>query len=186
LPASLAYFLLIGICLADSFARARDGLPRAVAVVLLLAGLFAARLGITTHVRFDQFPRSPYLNLVEKLSTNAFDDTCVVHDNKLSYFPAHYYAPELAQTFLADEPGGINDTFAPASQQAMGIFPAESIEAATADCRKVAFIVYAQTLSEVGGLDQHAPGQYLQRAFDPVGELSVGDLTIFTYQARLP
>ena len=107
----------------------------------------------------------------------------ILHDNKLSYFPAHYYAPTLNQSFLPDEPGSHNDTLAEATQEAMGIYPAESLETVTAGESRVWFIVFEETLREYSqlGYPQHPNLLWLRQELDQGRTLQIGDLLAYEF-----
>lgn len=186
LPASFGYLILIGSCLAESFGQKSSRIPRAAAIGLLLAGLLSARLGFITFITYDQFPRSPFQSLANVLRSRSSELDCILHDNKLSYFPTHFYAPELAQSFLADSPGSINDTFAPASQAAMQIFPVPDVQAASADCNHIAFIVFDKSLIELGGETYHPVWQYLSQHFRGGNKMAVGDIWIYFFERNRP
>ncbi|HBA91709.1 MAG TPA: hypothetical protein DCZ08_08115 [Anaerolineaceae bacterium] len=108
----------------------------------------------------------------------------ILHDNKLSYFPSHYYDPELPQEFLADEPGSHNDTYALASQTAMQLFPAESLAQAVSGKETVRFVVFSRAIEEYRdmGAGEHPVMAQLGDAFNLSGHEAFGDLEIYTYQ----
>ena len=55
----------------------------------------------------------------------------IVHSNKLTFLPTHYYDRSLPQDFVADEPGSPSDTLAYPTQQALGLFATSDIATAT-------------------------------------------------------
>jgi hypothetical protein len=72
----------------------------------------------------------------------------ILHDNKLSFFPCHFYNPDLPQYFLPDEPGSHNDTYAASSQQAMDIFPIKDLESITNGETSIQFVVFERAIQE--------------------------------------
>jgi hypothetical protein len=60
----------------------------------------------------------------------------------------HVYAPDLPQSFLADEPGSHNDTLAPATQDALGLWPLEDYPTEAEAARRVRYIVFQRELDE--------------------------------------
>ncbi|TLN08168.1 hypothetical protein FDZ74_12360, partial [bacterium] len=128
LVSSMAFYGLIGIV------AARRG-----AVGKWLAGtvVVAAILTLPFFYSYAEFPRSPFRAATQYLEQRWQANDVILHDNKLSFFPSHYFAPELSQQFLADEAGSHNDTYALASQQAMQLFPQDSLAAAVGDARVV-------------------------------------------------
>jgi 4-amino-4-deoxy-L-arabinose transferase-like glycosyltransferase len=121
----------------------------------ILLGLFslAALVTLPYQIAYSGFPRSPFKEAMAEISSEIQDKDIILHDNKLSFFPAHYYAPGLGQKFLGDEPGSSNDTYAVASQEAIGLYPEESIADAVAGAKRVVFILFKQTQEEFRELD---------------------------------
>lgn len=124
-------FLISAIAYLGLFARVAAH-ARVKVVGYFAAGMVVA-LGLASlpyQYTFQEFPRSDYRGAMAFLEANLQPGDVVVHDNKLSYFPAHYYAPDLQQVFLPDEPGSFNDTLAPESEAAMGLYPAKDLASA--------------------------------------------------------
>jgi hypothetical protein len=94
------------------------------------------------------FPRSAFSQAVTFLRSTQAEGDVVLHDNKLSYFPMYVYGPDLPQAFLPDLPGSHNDTLAPRSQQALGLFPAPDIETAVARAGRVRYVIFQRELDE--------------------------------------
>ena len=107
----------------------------------------------------------------------------IVHENKLSYFPAHFYAPQMNQVFVADAPDSPNNTFELASQQAMQLFPQASLAAATQAYNDVYFVFFQLTVEEyaAAGLSQHPDLAWLDQHFQLADSRAVGDLNIYHY-----
>jgi len=149
LAASLGMYALAGVVIT----RQRPGAD------YLIGGSFlvAAAISLPFYYSFCSFPRSDYRQAADWIRTHNGDDSVVIHDNKLSFFPMHYYAPDLNQEFLADEPGSSNDTFALASQEAMGIFPQVDIEQAVDGYQDIYFIVYQMTIDEYTQRSENHP-----------------------------
>jgi len=131
---SLAYYVL-----AARVGPAQRG--RLARAVLLLTFVVPALMVLPAQYTFAEFPRSPYESAVGFLRAHVRPGDVVLHDNKLSYFPMHYYGPDLPQVFLPDEPGSHNDTLASTTQDAMEIWPVKNLEAATVGAERVWFVV---------------------------------------------
>lgn len=127
----------------------------------ILLGLFVAASVLTLpyQVTFDKFPRSPFQEAMKDLAGEMMPGDLLLYDNKLSFFPAKYYAPTMNQKFLMDEPGSANDTYAAVSQQVIGLIPEMSMETATSGATRVIFIVFETTEKDYQdiGYPQH-PG----------------------------
>jgi mannosyltransferase len=125
----------------------------------LVLGLFvlASALTLPFQLSYASFPRSPYQASMRDLAIETQPGDTIIHDNKLSFFPAHYYAPTMDQKFLADAPGTANDTYAEKSQQAIGLIPIGDLPKAVEGSYRVIYIVFQQTLQEYSeqGLSKH-------------------------------
>lgn len=171
LAASLGMYALAGVVIARQ--RQNAG--------ILIGGSFllAAVISLPFYYSFSSFPRSDYREAANWVLSHQSDSFMVVHDNKLSYFPMAYYAPDLPQEFLADEPGSSNDTFAAASQEAMDMFPQTSIEQAVGEYQVIFFIVFEQTLEEYHQRSEDHPvivwlSDHCQELVpDPIGDLII-------------
>ena len=176
LISSLAYYGLIGTAVSVAWKQGPGKLIAGVFVVCALVTL-------PYHYWFESFPRSPYQEMVQYLTTQAQPTDCIIHETKLSYFPAHYYQPDLPQVFLADVPGSPNDTYAAASQQAMQIFPQPDLELAVDNADTVYFITFTQTFNEYQemGLAEHPNLAWLNDHFTLAGKQVFNDLEVYRY-----
>ena len=107
----------------------------------------------------------------------------IVHDNKLSYFPMHYYQPQLPQFFLADPQGSHNDTLAPGSQSALGIFPIPDLETTVGNARRVWFVVFERAIEEYvsTGHSDHPQLAWLHKKFSMAGLRTFNDLRVYEF-----
>lgn len=176
LIASLAYYALAGVVIHRAWARG-------VGPVILGAFVLAAALSLPSFYTYADFPRSPYQSAMDALRVTLPPGGVLVHENKLSYFPAHFYAPELNQVFVSDAPGSPNDTFEPASQRAMQIFPQPDLSAAADGYQDVYFVVFQQTLEEyrAAGYAGHPDLAWLAEHFTLVYQQVFNDLEIYHY-----
>jgi mannosyltransferase len=176
LAAALGFLGLAGVVIALRW-------PRPPAWILLTLFLIGAGIGLPEHYSFNEFPRSPFQEAMTYLQGQIQPGDVVVHDNKLSYFPAAYYAPEMKQVFLADEPGSPNDTLAPASQQAMGMIPAPDLKSALNGAVRVYFVVFNTTLQDYqqSGLSGHPQIDALKKQFPVETETCFKDLIVVRF-----
>jgi mannosyltransferase len=143
-----------------------------------------ALIGLPYQMTFNAFPRSPFDQAAAFLSGHyQAGKTVIVNDNKLSYFPIHYYAPNLMQNFIGDDPGSLNDTFALGSQQAMHIYPLNTLEQAIAGGQEVYFIVFQETLDEYrqAGSGNHPRIERLKQLYQREESISFNDLIIYSF-----
>jgi hypothetical protein len=177
LPAALFYLVAVGWLLA------RGGLPRALrlGLVVLLLAATAGSLGV--HYTYARFPRPPFRQLTAFLQTQMELEGIVVHDNKLTFFPAYYYDPNLPQTFCPDPPGG-SDTLAPPTQEALGLFASPISQTVASDGVGVWYVAFERTWAEYRALGYgDAPNRAWLRAHcrQEGPARSVADLEIYHF-----
>lgn len=151
---------------------------------LITGGLVtAALIGLPYQLTYTQFPRSPFEQAVQILARSVPPGKKIIHDNKLSFFPAHYYAPDMNQSFIADEPGTPNDTYAPASQTAIGLIPEKNLHTAVGSATAITFIVFQTTIIEYQsmGLADHPSLTWFHNRFANMQLEQIGDLCIYHF-----
>jgi 4-amino-4-deoxy-L-arabinose transferase-like glycosyltransferase len=178
LPSALFYLVAIGWLLA------RGGLPR-----LLNAGL-AALLTVTVagsllgHYTYARFPRPPFQEAVAYLQGRVESGDAVLHTNKLTFFPMHVYAPDLAGDFLADRPGSPEDTLALPTQEALGIFATPTMAEAVGGAERVWLVYFLREVDEMGG--EHPALAWLEGRFTEVERGRFNDLVVVFYRREGP
>lgn len=147
--------------------------------------LLAAMISLPSFYTFNEFPRSPFRRAVDYLNRPNNSNIFVLHDNKLSYFPMRYYDEERESAFLADEPGTPNDTFAVASQHAMGIYPVKDLSTAIAGKESFFFVVFTKAIEEFDNIGQKHPVlDTLSKNFLQTNRFVIGDLEIFQFRVK--
>jgi hypothetical protein len=176
LVSTLGLDALAGLVIARTWGR---GVGKMIAVGFVLAAL----LTLPSFYTFSEFPRSPYKAMTGYLETVTQPDVRIIHETKLSYFPARYYEPVLAQVFLADPQGSPNDTFEPGSQQAMQIFPQPGMEQAAEGADTVYFVTFTQTFREYQemGLAESPNLAWLKEHYTLAGKQTFNDLEVYRY-----
>jgi hypothetical protein len=177
LVSSLAYYALAGFAIVRSWSRGAGKLT-GFTFLLVMA------LSLPSFYTYNEFPRSPARAAIGYLRERVQPGDRIVHETKLSFFPAHFLAPELPQVFVADEPGSPNDTYAPASQAAMRLFPETDLQSAVGDSRRVYYVTYTRVFEEYlrMGLDGHPAIAWLDQRYDLVDRLVFKDLEIYQYE----
>lgn len=177
IASALAYYVLLA-GLAARPPRVGQGVIAAIAFVVAVSVL------PFYYAAWGEWRRAPFAEADQFLRAQMQSNDLVLHDNKLSFFPMHFYDRALPQEFLADPPGSSNDTLAPGSQEAMNLFPIE-FGAATRGRARVWFVIF-QTAMDEAAQAGHAHGN-LSR-LDTVmrrGDVSAfGDLRIYRYENR--
>lgn len=181
LPSALAYYVLVaGVLIAG---RA----PKPVKWGLLApAGLIVAA-SLLNHYTYAQFPRPPFDQAAAFLRAHYQPADAIVHSNKLTFFPVHYYDRSLPQDFIADEPGSPSDTLAYPTQQALGLFAASDIATATLGHERVWFVIFRRAIDEyrAAGYADHPQRAWLEQYYTLVSVTSFNDLDVYEYQSGL-
>jgi hypothetical protein len=179
---SVAY----GILAAVVFSGIQGNQIRKPSMAWLLTGLWllTAGIGVIYQATYAEFPRSPYQQAAQYLEGQVQPGDRVIQDNKLSYFPMHYYAPDLEETFIGDEPGTHNDTYAAASQAAIGLYPSANIETAAGDAGRVYFVVYQKTIDEYIEMGQtdHPVLVWLKSHYRQTARTQFNDLWVIEFE----
>jgi mannosyltransferase len=178
LPSALFYLCAAGWLLV------RGGLPRLLrlGLAVLLAATTAGSLGV--HYTYARFPRPPFDQLDALLRSRVAPGEVVIHDNKLTYFPAHYYDPHLPQTFCPDLPGTGSDTLALPTQEALDLFATPISQTVDSGVKGVWYVAFDRTWGEHRALGYaDAPNRAWLRAHClQEGEVqAVADLQIYHF-----
>ncbi len=147
---------------------------------LLWAGTIAA---LVYQDRYDEFPRSPFRAATDTLAAELRPGDTVLHDNKLSFFPMHYFSPAMPQQFLPDISATANDTLAPATMDVLDLHPTTlEAAAATAGGGRLWYVVFDRALQQAAAAGiPHANRTWLDQHLRPERELTVGDLRLIAY-----
>lgn len=174
IASSLAYYIL----LAWLAARAPRVIPLALALLIALITL------PSYYAAFGEWRRAPFADADQFLRAHAQADDLILHDNKLSFFPMHFYDRNLPQAFLADPPGSGNDTLAPGSQEALNLFPVE-FDTAVQGRARVWFVIF-QTAIDEAAQEGRAQGNLarLDARLRRGDVTAFGDVRIYRYASR--
>jgi len=151
LPSALFYVVAVGWLLV------RGGLPCPIHLGLVVLLVVATAGSLGNHYAYARFPRPPFDRLNALLRTRIAPGEVVVHDSKLTFFPAHYYDPSLRQVFCPDLPGTGADTLALPTQEALGLFAAPISQAVKTNVTGVWFVVFEQAFQEYQALGFRDP-----------------------------
>ncbi len=178
LPAALAYYLLLAWVVSEL------KLPRWGWVLIASIVAVPAALSLGYHYQYAQFPRPPFVQAVAYLREHYRPGDAIVHDNKLTFFPCHYYDRELPQTFIADPPGSGSDTLALPTQEALGLF-AQELEAATTGHERVWLVIFDRAVMEyqAAGYPDHPHLSWLKARYRLGEVIHFNDLAIYRFQS---
>jgi len=146
LPSALFYVVAVGWLLV------RGGLPRPIHLGLVVLLVVATAGSLGNHYAYARFPRPPFDRLNALLRTRMAPGEVVVHDSKLTFFPAHYYDPSLRQVFCPDLPGTGADTLALPTQEALGLLATPISQTVVAGVEGVWYVAFEQTWDEYRAL----------------------------------
>lgn len=176
LPGVLMY------CGAVGWLLARGGLPKPLRYGLLAASILLTGVGLTHHYTFREFPNSDFPALQARLRGHVQPGDLIVHDNKLSFFPATYYDATLPQVFLPDPPGP-TDTLALPTQEALGLFSTPIT--GTLSTTRLWFVTFDRAIQEAQGLGlENTPNWlwYAERCQVREESSATGDLHIYVFE----
>ena len=179
LPSALAYYILVAGTLTTRV------VPRAVKWGLLLPATILILLSLVNHYTYEQFPRPSFDELAAFLREHKEPGDAIVHSNKLTFLPTHYYDRSLPQAFIGDEPGSPSDTLAYPTQQALALFATEGIETAASGHGRVLWIVFRPELEEYrqAGYAEHPQLAWLQEHYLPGTVTSFGDMELHEFRS---
>lgn len=160
------------------------GWEKKVGMIVFATMAFASLISLPFQMTFRDFPRSPFREAVAALEAVVQPGDRLIHDNKLSAFPFLVYAPQIEQSFLADEPGSHNDTLAFSSQEAMGLFPVGDIEKASEGADRVYFVVFSKAIAEYqeAGFLSHPNLMWLKNRYRSCEHLVFNDLEVYCFE----
>ncbi len=181
LPSALFYLVAVGWLLV------RGGLPRALRVGLVALLLVTTLGSLIGHYTYAGFPRPPFRKAAAYLQEHVEDDDTVVHTNKLTYFPMHVYAPDLASEFLADRAGSPEDTLAIPTQEALGVFATSTITEAVGTAERVWLIYFTEEVEQMEVREgEHPALAWLEDRFVEVEQERFNDLVVALYRRQGP
>jgi hypothetical protein len=178
LPAAIAYYILVAKILAEA------QFPKRVAWLLLSPVVVLLAISLAYHYTYARFPRPPFDKAVTYLQENYQSGDAIVHDNKLTFFPCHYYDRELPQAFMADPTGSGSDTLALPTQEALGLLASQTMEDATAGSQRVWFVIFQRAFAEYEGLGHPQPPHkaWLEERYRLVETVTFNDLNTYLYE----
>ncbi|NIN65101.1 MAG: hypothetical protein GTO63_10440 [Anaerolineae bacterium] len=177
LVCALAYYLTI----AQAILRSR--LPRIVIASLVPVPLLLVA-SLWYQYNYSEFPRSPFREANAYLREHHGTGDVIVHDNKLSFFPSHYYDRDLDQQYVGDAPGSPTDTLALPTQEALGLLAQPDIAHAAHGGLRVWFVAFQRALDEAQELGTANPSKtWLDSNYRLAATQTFGDLNIYLYES---
>jgi uncharacterized membrane protein len=181
LPSALMYYVLVARVLITG------PVPKPVKWGLLVPSALIVVASLVNHYSYVQFPRPPFDEVAAYLRAHYQPADVIVHSNKLTFLPTHYYDRSLPQAFVADEPGSRADTLAYPTQQALGLFATSDIATAALGHERVWFVVFHREIEEyrAAGYPDHPQRAWLEQHYTLVSVSSFSDLDVYEYRSGL-
>lgn len=174
MPSFLLYALLIGW----TWTR----MPRRVGVTIALGLGALVIVTLSAYYAYADFPRAPFKQVAQVLRERAQPSDAIVHDNKLSFFPMHYYDRTLAQAFIADPTGAGSDTLAYPTQQMLQLY-ASSFETVASGKSRVWFVIFQTAIDEAAREGRaHANLTWMEQHFRLVSYERFNDLNVYLFE----
>jgi uncharacterized membrane protein len=182
LPSALAYYVLL------AGLWGRGAWPRPVRWGILLPCALIVAVSLWNHYTYARFPRAPFARVAAFLRAHHQGGDVIVHSNKLSFFPTHYYDRTLPQSFVADPPGSPSDTLAYPTQEALGLFAIPDLATAVRGHERVWFVIFRRAVEEyrAAGHFDHPHRVWLEQRYTLVSLRTFGDLDVAEYLLRVP
>lgn len=180
--AVLVCALVYYVAVAQSVLKGR--LPRLV--ILSLAPVpMLMMASLWYQYNYSGFPRSPFRETNAYLRQHYHPEDVVIHDNKLSFFPSHYYDRDLQQEYIGDLPGSPTDTLALPTQQVLGLLAQPEMSHAVGEAQRIWFVVFQRALDEAEELgDRNVNRAWLDCHYHLVTKRSFNDLDLYLYELR--
>jgi hypothetical protein len=159
-------------------AWAMTRLPPRIQTLLCASVATVTVMSLFFYYQYAEFPRPPFRDASAFLTAQVSDGDAIIHDNKLSYFPTHYYAPTLPEAFVADPVGAASDTLALPTQAALQLF-ATSLDAATQGHARVWFVIFREARDQT---EHPANLEWLNEHYRQIQTVSFNDLDIYLYE----
>lgn len=174
MPAFVWYIILIGWMVAE--------LPPLLSRAFVVGFAGILMMILSAYYTYAEFPRSPFQQAAGALHARFQPNDAIVHDNKISYFPMHYYDRTLAQSFIADPAGAGSDTLALPTQRALQLY-ASSLQDATANKSRVWFIIFQEALDQAKQDGHPQPNKaWMDAHFAQISLTQFNDLNVYLYQ----
>jgi hypothetical protein len=166
-----------------AWALLRTGLPHPVYFTAAIILVITFGLGLVQHITYRGFPYAPYPQMADWLQSEAQPQDVILHSNKLTMLPLHYYAADLPQRYVADSPGSGADTLSEDTQQILGVHGDATIEAAVGSAGRVWLVIFDQAVQEYldAGASNHPHLDWLERNFRLAQSKSWGDARVILY-----
>jgi len=178
--AVLSSALLYYITVAQRMLQSR--LPRLVILSLVPVPLLLVT-SLWYQYNYAGFPRSPFRQANAYLRDHYETGDAIVHENKLSFFPSHYYDRTLVQGYVADIPGSPTDTLALPTQEVLGLLAQTDVKQAVGDSQRVWFVVFQRALDEAAELGTENPSRaWLDAHYRLTDTTTYRDLKICLYE----
>ncbi len=180
LPAGVAF--LFGL----AWVLGGEQLPQKFRWTAVAAVALSFGVGLFSYWTYRGFPYAPYDQIVAYIGEHKTEGETVLHSNKLTAFPATYYAPELDQAYLADPPGSGSDTLAPATQEVLGLMAQADAPTAIGDSDGVWFVIFRREIEDYAalGVPQHPALAWLRDNFSEEAVTPFGDADLYHFQGR--
>lgn len=178
LPSAITYYIVLAAVFAQGvMPKPIRWLVGSVAALVVIGSL-------VNHYTYANFPRPPFAAATDYLAQQYDTATdVIIHSNKLSFLPTHYYDRNLAQQFVADPLGSPSDTLGYATQEALGLFSTADLETAVGSHATVHFVIFDRAIAETG-TDTHPHLVWLNGRFRQEAVVQFNDLAVYTFIRR--
>ncbi len=132
--------LILYLALAWMFTRSR--LPRPIALIVGMVGMFAVAIGLYYQYTWAVFPNSPFQAADSYIQANWQQGDVIIHQNKLSALPTIFYDRDHNQRYIGDMPGSSEDTLALPTQQSLNLLADACVQSASQGSSRIWWVTF--------------------------------------------
>ena len=164
----------------------KGGLPSVFKVALGALGVIAIAIGLYTHYTWSTFPNSPFRQAMQAVADQWQPDDVIIHQDKLSGLASMYYAPDLMQRYIRDEPGAPDDTLSLPAQTTLNFVADQCVQIAARDAQRVWWVVIEPSAAQYALIQELFADQivWLNTSFSTSQEWVYNDLHVTLYSDR--
>ena len=170
-------------CIWLAWALTKTKMLRPIHLISFGLIILSATMGFYQHISYKGFPYGPFASLDQSIRTRFMPGDVIIHSNKLTYMPSYYFDRNLTQSFLIDPPGSPTDTLSEVTLEILHISDQKEIEIASANARRLWFIIFIQSLDEFKsqGFQTHPDLDYLKNNFILTSAETFDDVRLYLY-----
>ncbi len=165
----------------------RGGLPRPISFIVGGIGIIAVGIGLFYQYTWSNFPSSPFQAMTTQITQQWLQGDVIIHQDKLSALPSRYYARDLTQRYIRDEPGAADDTLSMPAQQTLNFYADACVRVAARGAERVWWVVLSPTPAQYALIQELFTTQiaWLEASFAARETYQLNDVIFTLYSNRM-